>query len=81
MTPFGEPQLEPGDTLLVFTDGVTEAHNPRQDLFGKERLLNLLDSHDTAGSLLDRVALAVEQHRDGTEQSDDITMLAVRRTP
>jgi serine phosphatase RsbU (regulator of sigma subunit) len=76
----GEAQLEPGDTLLVFTDGVTEAHNPSQDLFGRERLLDLLDGQDTAGSLLDRVAIAVEQHRGGTKQSDDITMLAVRRT-
>ncbi len=75
-----EARLEPGDTLFAFTDGVTEARNPAGDLFGRERLLDMLGEPDCeVGSLLDRIARAVQQHGGGSEQSDDITMLAVRR--
>ena len=75
-----EARLEPGDTLLAFTDGVTEARSPTGDLFGRERLLDLLGEPDCGvASLLDRVATAVQGHTGGSEQSDDITMLAVQR--
>ncbi len=76
-----EAQLEPGDTLLVFTDGIIEAQDPSGELFGTDRLLNFLaQPEQTAGSLLDRIAAAVMGHMGDAKQSDDITMLAVRRT-
>ena len=76
----GDARLEPGDTLLVFTDGVTEAQNSDGDMFGEERLLGLLAQPiETAQALLNGVTLALREHTDQAEQFDDITMLAVRR--
>ena len=76
----GDARLEPDDTLLVFTDGVTEAQNGDGEMFGEERLLGLLaEPTETAQALLDRVVLALREHTGQAEQFDDITMLAVRR--
>jgi len=75
-----EMYLEPGDTLFVFTDDVTEAQSPGQAFFTTGRLLTLLESPVTsAADLLDRVETGLRIHIADTEQSDDITMLAVRR--
>jgi serine phosphatase RsbU (regulator of sigma subunit) len=75
-----EIYLEPGDTLFVFTDGVTEAQSLEQAFFTTERLLGLLASPVTsAADLLDRVETGLRAHIADTDQSDDITMLAVRR--
>ena len=77
----GDARLDPEDTLLVFTDGVTEAQNSDGDMFGEERLLGLLaQPTETAQALLDRVTFALREHIGQAEQFDDITMLAVRRT-
>jgi sigma-B regulation protein RsbU (phosphoserine phosphatase) len=76
-----ESRIEPGQTLLAFTDGVTEAKNPSGALYSEECLLGLLkDGAPTAAALLDRIDAAVAAHSAGAERSDDITMLAVRRT-
>ncbi len=76
----GDARLDPEDTLLVFTDGVTEAQNSDGDMFGEERLLGLLaQPTETAQALLDRVTFALREHIGQAEQFDDITMLAVRR--
>lgn len=71
--------LQPGDTLLLYTDGVNEAMDPRQKLFGDERLRTLATAH--AGGpkdLVDALFAAVHQFASGEEQSDDITVLALR---
>jgi sigma-B regulation protein RsbU (phosphoserine phosphatase) len=75
-----EINLEAGDLLYLFTDGVTEAMNQRKELFGEERLLAALNANkDTPPKeLLPAVKLAVDIFADGTEQSDDITMLAFK---
>ena len=75
--------LRPGDTFVLFTDGVSEAFDPDGELFGEERLLTHLQStpvqsaRDTALGVLD----AVRRHADGAKQSDDITVLSVRYDP
>jgi phosphoserine phosphatase RsbU/P len=75
-----EMNLELGDTLFVFTDGVTEAQSPEHTLFTTERLLALLASPVTSAvDLLDRVEAGLRSHIADTDQSDDITMLVVRR--
>ena len=72
--------LQPGETLVLFTDGVSEALDPNDDLFGEERLLEYLrDSadrgpRDIALGVLD----AVRRHAAGAKQSDDITIVSVR---
>ena len=79
----GEQIIEPGDFLLAFTDGVTEARDPKGGFFTDQRLVTLVEVEPpvSASGLLDRVDTALKQHESGCGLSDDITMLAVRRTP
>jgi sigma-B regulation protein RsbU (phosphoserine phosphatase) len=73
-------RIEPGDILVAFTDGVTEATNSNGELFGRERLYSLLARPvSTAAELLDRIRADVKEHVGGADPSDDIAMLAVRR--
>ncbi len=78
-------QLSPGDTLFLYTDGVTEAFNPAEVAFGEERLETVLaEVHALAAEPLCRaVHEAVIAFEDGADQADDITCFAVkiRSTP
>lgn len=77
-----EVYLEPGDILLAFTDGVTEAMDPDKEIFSTERLLALLEQPTlSARALLDRIEANLQTHIAEANQFDDITMLAVRRMP
>jgi serine phosphatase RsbU (regulator of sigma subunit) len=71
--------LEPGGWLCVVTDGVTEAMNPRRELYGAARLLEtvrgLREPHAIAAALRDDV----RRFAGAAEQSDDLTLLCVRR--
>jgi len=79
---FGQRQLEmkAGETLLVYTDGVTEAMNPKRELFGEERLKDAVrgQAHLSPESLTQRVVGEVARFANGAEPSDDITLLAIR---
>ena len=71
--------LRTGDTLFLYTDGVTEAKNPEAELYGEQRLLDALKRSPT-GNLTDMIHLIraeVQQHANGAPQSDDVTMLAI----
>jgi sigma-B regulation protein RsbU (phosphoserine phosphatase) len=73
-------RIEPGDILIGYTDGVTEAMSPQQNLFGKKRFLTLLEQPAlTAPKLIDQIKLELFNHIDNAPQFDDITMIAVRR--
>ena len=73
-------KLEPGDTLVLFSDGVTEAMDPQEDMFGMPRLVKLLTGHnETPLDELQKVVLeAVENFARGTSQADDLTLLLIR---
>jgi serine phosphatase RsbU (regulator of sigma subunit) len=75
-----EVRLAPGDTLILYTDGITEAVNAAGEEFGESRLLNILGGHSdlTAGRLLQAVVAAVQQFSSGSEQQDDITAVVAR---
>ncbi len=70
----------PGDRLLLYTDGVTEAENPRQEMYTLERTLDCLNTseapHMTA--LVNDLLTGVRLFSDGANPSDDITVLGVR---
>ena len=74
--------LAPGDSLFLYTDGLTEAENARKELFGEERALNVaagfckLTAEEQVKQMREAMQLFVEK----AEQSDDLTLLVVRRT-
>ncbi len=72
-------RLEPGDTLLLYTDGVTEAMSPALEVYGETRLASVLREAAEPGldALIQRILDDVEAHAAGAEQSDDITLLAL----
>lgn len=74
-------QLEKGDMLVTFTDGVTEACDPDNNLYGEERLEALLATlkGNTAQQVTSAIDNAVNAHANGAEQSDDITIMAIKR--
>ena len=74
-------QLEPGDTLVMYTDGVTEAENKEQAQFENARLETTLAALKGASSrqIVDTVNARVKEFTDGAPQSDDITQLVIRR--
>ena len=69
--------LEKGDRLFVYTDGVTEATNAHEELYGEERLISFLRKTETADihKLLAEVRGDIDAFVDGVPQFDDITML------
>jgi len=73
--------LNPGDGVMLYTDGVTEAMNTDDRLFSDQRLLELLQDKPgrNADELVETVITAVRAHVGEAEQSDDITIMAVRR--
>lgn len=75
-----EVTLAPGDLLIVFTDGVSEATSASDEEFGEERLIALLREQDgvCADQVLDRVVRAVQQYSGGAAQYDDLTLIVAR---
>ncbi len=75
-----ELTLSPGDTLFLYTDGLTEAENIRKELFGERRALEIAATSGTltASEQMERMHQAVHTFVDGAEQSDDLTMLVIR---
>jgi phosphoserine phosphatase RsbU/P len=73
-------QLEPNDTLLLFSDGVTEAMDPDEELYGVARLRGLLQGkHELALEEIQKTVLeSVENFARGARQADDLTVLLVR---
>ncbi len=73
-------QLSPGDFILAFSDGVTEAMNPAGDEFTDDRLLACIDAHrsDSPQATLDAVLAEVRAFCGDATQSDDITIVLVR---
>jgi phosphoserine phosphatase RsbU/P len=73
-------KLEPGDTLVLFSDGVTEAMDPTEQLFGVHRLRDVLHGHSKTSleELQQAVLQSVENFARGASQADDLTLLLVR---
>jgi phosphoserine phosphatase RsbU/P len=73
--------LAPGDTIAIVSDGVTEAMSPQDELFGEQRLLDVLlkNRADNPNSLLQQIRDALAAHTSDAPQSDDITIVIVKR--
>ena len=73
-------QLKPGDMLFVYTDGLTEAMNDSGELLGRELVQQVASEHvsDSAQQLVELMEAEVHRHAGNAEQSDDITLLAIK---
>lgn len=74
-------QLDPGDSLFLYTDGITEAFDAKDEAFGDERLEDSLEElyHDDAKTIIEGVYADLGEFIGDRTQSDDITMLVVKR--
>jgi len=76
----GRIRMEPGDMLLGYTDGVTEARSPADEVFTRSRLRSLIEQpFTTAAELLERIKANLFTFIDIAPRHDDVTMLAVQR--
>jgi sigma-B regulation protein RsbU (phosphoserine phosphatase) len=72
--------IEPGDILIGYTDGVTEALSPNKEFYTKGKFFSVLENPaPTASKLIEQVKIDLYNHMDDAPQFDDITMLAVHR--
>jgi sigma-B regulation protein RsbU (phosphoserine phosphatase) len=80
-------ELAPGEIIVLYTDGITEAVGPAADeddyeaMFGEEALFEVMrrNRHLPAGGIKDAILDAVATHTSGVAQSDDITLVVIRR--
>lgn len=76
-------QIDPGEVLVLYTDGVTEAANPEMELFGKRRLEETVAAekdHD-ASSIQKSILASLVDFRGSEPQLDDIALVVVSRDP
>ncbi len=73
--------LKPGDFLVLYSDGIVEGKNSRGDDYGEERLMAVLtgNARRAARELIEAVMEDLNQHRRGAAQSDDVTLLVIRK--
>jgi sigma-B regulation protein RsbU (phosphoserine phosphatase) len=75
-----EVRIAPGDTVLAYTDGVTDARAPGGEAFGDDGLERTVASPPpSAAALLECISGALEDHTAGADPFDDVTLLAVHR--
>jgi sigma-B regulation protein RsbU (phosphoserine phosphatase) len=77
----GSVALKPGDVLVISSDGISEAMNPSLDQFGEDRLQSVIRDHlhDPPSVIIDKIIAAVRTHAGPQPQSDDMTLIVVRR--
>ncbi|MCB9250106.1 MAG: SpoIIE family protein phosphatase [Ignavibacteriales bacterium] len=74
--------LEPGEMLVIFSDGITEAMNEKEEEFGEGKLISILQSNIelSAKELSDKIVKEVKTYTGKAEQSDDITLMVLKRS-
>ncbi|MFQ5721895.1 MAG: SpoIIE family protein phosphatase [Candidatus Aminicenantales bacterium] len=73
--------LNPGELALLFTDGITESRNKKNEEFSEERLIKLIKNHYklSAQQLLEKIQNEVNTFTTGTNQMDDMTLVVIKR--
>jgi PAS domain S-box-containing protein len=75
-----EITLQPGESLLLYSDGLVEAHSPHQEMFGFPRMQKHVGAHSGSGRLIDSLLAELERFTgEHWEQEDDITLLTIQR--
>ncbi len=74
-------RMWPGDVLVLYTDGITEAQNPNGDFFGEERLIDTIleNSSKSSNEIQDALINAVNRFTDSPNPQDDIAMIVIRK--
>jgi serine phosphatase RsbU (regulator of sigma subunit) len=69
--------LEPGDILLLYTDGITEATNHQGIFWGEDRLADIIrqNADSSAERLIQMVLMALKDHTNGSPLDDDVTLV------
>ena len=77
----GRTQLQPGDVLVIYSDGVTEAVSPTGEVFGATRLYEVVSRNieASAAGIRDRIESSLTKFAQGTSAADDITLVIVKR--
>jgi sigma-B regulation protein RsbU (phosphoserine phosphatase) len=75
--------LDPGDILILYTDGVIEATDNKLEMFGRERLIEVVQKHrhQSATQLVETINDAIGAFTGDAPQFDDLTVLVAKRTP
>ena len=73
--------LAPGDVVVVYSDGITEAVDPRADQFGEANIASVVTAGRTLGAsgIIDAIVTAVRRHADTAAQADDMTIVVIKR--
>ena len=72
--------LEPGESILLFSDGLAEAHSPHREMFGFPRIEKFVGAHPEAATLIDSLLADLQRFTgEQWEQEDDITLLTLQR--
>ncbi len=76
-------KLEPGDVVLIGTDGIRETRNADREIFGRERLVQLLrdQAENSTQEMLEGIVQSLEDFRGQTSQEDDVTLVAIKYNP
>lgn len=81
--PFEEEEvpMQPGDILVIYSDGICEAMNERRELFGEDKLIDVLRTHRdcSASMILEAIVAGAKKHAGTYPQSDDMTLVVVKR--
>ena len=74
--------LAPGQIIVLSTDGVWEAHNPDGEIFGKERLNEIIrqNAGKKGAEIIEAVVAAVHQFQNDAGAEDDITLIVIKKT-
>jgi sigma-B regulation protein RsbU (phosphoserine phosphatase) len=75
--------LKPGESLLLYTDGLPDAMNPSDQSFGQDRIQHLLEEHRDAdpSAILDHIKEAIARHVVPGQPHDDINLILIRNLP
>ena len=76
-------EIRPGDVIVLYTDGITEAMDAAEDLFGESRLGRIVEEHGhlASGELRERILREIEAFVGGADQHDDMTMILLKVEP
>src|ERR671912_2557557 len=75
-----EITLQPGESILLYSDGLVEAHSPQREMFGFPRMQRYVGTHPEGAALIDSLLAELEQFTgEEWEQEDDITLLTLQR--